>query len=68
MSHTLDSITLNRNNLISKIESMPQEFSAAELIEEILLEEDIKSAFEDIKNGNVYSHEEMKKIIASWQK
>jgi len=68
MSHTLDSITLNRNNLISKIESMPQEFSAAELIEEILLEEDTNNALEDIKNGKVYSHEKMKKIIASWQK
>jgi len=68
MLPTLDNITLNRNNLISKIESMPQEFSAAELIEQILLEEDVKVAFEDIKNGNVYSHEEMKRIIASWQK
>lgn len=68
MLPTLDNITLNRNNLISKIEAMPQEFSAAELIEQILLEEDVKSALEEIKTGNVYSHEEMKKIIASWRK
>jgi len=68
MTSTLENITLSKKNIISTIEQMPDEFSAAELVEQILVEEDIKQGIKDIKGGKVYTHEEMKKIIESWFK
>ncbi len=64
----LDNIVLNKEQLQKSIESLPQTFTASDLLEQIFLEEDIKTALHQIDIGKVHTHDEVIQMIESWRR
>jgi|GEM_PF-3259907 len=62
----LETLKLEKVSAKMALEHLPESFSAADLLEQVLLHEDIKQGIIDIKQGNTYSHDEMFKMIKSW--
>jgi hypothetical protein len=62
----LQTLQLEKISARKALENLPDNFSAADLLEQVLLQEDIKQGLLDIRNGNTYSHNEMLKMIESW--
>ena len=59
---------ITKEQIVEAIKAMPQnEFADAdEVIEEIILLEKIERGINDMEEGRVITHEEMKKEIDSW--
>ncbi len=67
MSQTiLEELKLQKISAQKALDSLPENFSAADLLEQVIMEEDIKTGLSDIKKGNLYSHGDMLKMIESW--
>ncbi|MBC7652775.1 MAG: hypothetical protein H7101_13605 [Deinococcales bacterium] len=62
----LEDLKLQKASAQKALENLPENFSAADLLEQVIMEEDIKSSLSDIKNGNLYTHGDMLKMIESW--
>ncbi len=61
-------IKMKKSLLIKNLEEMPEEFSADELIERILILQKIEEGQEQIKQGKTFTNEEVKSKLEKWLK
>ncbi|MEY4541553.1 MAG: hypothetical protein RLZZ306_3310 [Bacteroidota bacterium] len=54
------------NQVIESFQTLPNNTSVEEMIERIFVLEQIETAREQSRNGQVYSNNEVKAIIKSW--
>ncbi len=53
---------------MDSLKDMPQDFELDELIERLVVLDKIEKGQNDIENGQVYSHEEVKNKLNKWLK
>ncbi len=59
---------LSKSTVQKSIESLPQEFSIDELIEQLIFIEKVEEGLQQSRDGNVISHEDVKNLISKWSK
>lgn len=59
---------MKKTSIIETLKNMPEEFSADELMERIVLLQKIDAGLLQIKEGNVLSEEEAEKKLDKWLK
>ncbi|MFW0715918.1 hypothetical protein [Pedobacter sp. N23S346] len=59
---------MKKTEIIDTLKEMPDEFSADELIERILLLQKIDVGLNQVEEGRVYSEEEAEKKLERWLK
>jgi hypothetical protein len=59
---------MRRAEVIHNIQEMPDEFSAEELMERILLLQKIEEGLDQVKDNNVLSEQEAAKRLEKWLK
>jgi len=59
---------MKKTEIIDTLKEMPDEFSADELIERILLLQKIYAGLNQVKEGKVYSEEEAAQKLDRWLK
>jgi len=59
---------MKKTEIINTLKEMPDEFSADELIERILLLQKIDAGLNQVKEGKVYSEQEAEKRLDRWLK
>ena len=59
---------LSKSTVQKSIESLPQEFSIDELIEQLIFIEKVEEGLQQSRDGNVISHEDVKNVISKWSK
>lgn len=59
---------MTRNKAIEAVEQMPDKFEIEQLIEKLIFMEKVEEGLEDIKNGNLTSHEDVVQQVSSWSK
>lgn len=59
---------LTKKQIIDAINEMPEEIIDLEVLKEKLyLLDELQKAEEDIANGRVYTHQQMKEIVETWR-
>jgi hypothetical protein len=56
------------NQVIESFQTLPNNTSVEEMIERILVLEQIETAREQSRNGQVYSNNEVKAMVREWRK
>jgi len=59
---------LDKKELISAMETLPENPSLEEVIEKIILLEKINQGLDDVLNGRTYTHEQVMEMIKRWSK
>lgn len=59
---------MKKTEIINTLKEMPDEFSADELIERILLLQKIDAGLSQVKEGKFYSEEEAEQKLDRWLK
>jgi len=59
---------MKKTEIINTLKEMPDEFSADELIERILLLQKIDAGLNQVKEGKVYSEQEAEQKLDRWLK
>ncbi len=59
---------MKKTEIIDTLKEMPDEFSADELIERILLLQKIDTGLNQVEIGKIYSEEEAEKKLDKWLK
>ncbi|PWS29846.1 hypothetical protein [Pedobacter paludis] len=59
---------MKKTEIINTLKEMPDEFSADELIERILLLQKIDAGLNQVKEGKVYSEDEAEQKLDKWLK
>lgn len=59
---------MKKTEIISTLKEMPDEFSADELIERILLLQKIDSGMQDVDKGRVFSEHQAEQKLEKWLK
>jgi predicted transcriptional regulator len=59
---------MKKIEVIDTLKEMPDEFSADELIERILLLQKIDAGLNQVQTGKIYSEEEAEKKLEKWLK
>ena len=59
---------MKKTEIINTLKEMPDEFSADELIERILLLQKIDAGLNQVKEGKVYSEQEAEQRLDRWLK
>ncbi|MCK5906989.1 MAG: hypothetical protein KAG37_05325 [Flavobacteriales bacterium] len=57
---------ITKDNLLTSINSMPNEFSVEDIIDRVLILEKIEQGDNDSKNGDVYTEKEAKNRLKKW--
>jgi predicted transcriptional regulator len=61
-------MVFTREKVLQGMAELPNEFSLDDLMERLILLQKIEIGFQQIKEGKVISHEEIKKRVRAWQK
>jgi hypothetical protein len=56
------------NQVIESFQTLPKNSSVEEMIERILVLEQIETAREQSRNGQIYSNNEVKAMVKEWRK
>ncbi|MDZ7897434.1 MAG: hypothetical protein U5N85_05325 [Arcicella sp.] len=56
------------NQVIESFQNLPQNTSVEEMIERIIVLEQIETAREQSRNGQVHSNDEVKAMVKEWKK
>jgi predicted transcriptional regulator len=59
---------MKKTEIIDTLKEMPDEFSADELIERILLLQKIDAGLNQVQTGKIYSEKEAEKKLEKWLK
>jgi predicted CopG family antitoxin len=59
---------LTLTTIKESVNAMPEGSSFDDVIERLIYLRKIDDALEDVKNGNVYTHQEMKEYAKQWLK
>jgi len=60
--------TISKKNFLKGIEKLPEEISVDQLFDRILLQQKIEQGLKDVEEGNMISHDEVKKEVEKWLK
>lgn len=55
-----------KRNAIKAIEQLPEESSYEDIVERLLFIQKVEAGLDDIRRGNVVSHDEAKRRLAKW--
>ena len=59
---------LTKDLVYTSLQDLPEEFELDELVERLIFMQKIKIGMEQIGEGNVKTHEEVKQMVAQWRK
>lgn len=59
---------LTKEKIKKTIDSLPDNFTIEEVIEELIVIDKIEQGLNDVEEGNVYSTEEVRKKLDKWLK
>ncbi len=59
---------LTKEKIKKTIDSLPDNFTIEEVIEELIVIDKIEQGLKDVEEGNVYSTEEVRKKLDKWLK
>lgn len=59
---------LTKNQVITSLKDLPDEFSIDELMDKLILLQKIEFGLDQSKKGKVYTSEEAKKMLKKWSK
>jgi hypothetical protein len=59
---------LTKNQVITSLKDLPDEFSIDELMDKLILLQKIEFGLDQSKTGKVYTSEEAKKMLKKWSK
>ena len=57
-----------KQNAIKVIEQLPDESTFEDIMEQLLFMQKVEEGLEDIRQGRVISHEDVKKRLSKWLK
>ena len=58
----------NKNEVLELIRRLPDDVTTEEIMEELYFKQQVDKGLQDVAEGRVLSHEELKKRIAKWRK
>jgi hypothetical protein len=61
-------INMTKTNVIDSIKELPEEFDLDLLLEKLLFIEKVEKGLEQVKDGKVVSHNDVKKMVDKWRK
>jgi hypothetical protein len=61
-------MVLTREKVIKSMTELPAEFSLDDLVERLILLQKIETGLQQAKEGNMISHEEVKRRVQAWRK
>jgi hypothetical protein len=64
----MNTSTLEKEQVMFCIQGMPQRFTIDDLVERLIILARIESSEEQVKNGHVYSKDEIKNVVEQWLK
>jgi predicted transcriptional regulator len=59
---------LTKEKIKSVIDTLPENFTIEDVMEELIIIDKIEQGLKDIKDGNVYTTEEVKQKLSKWLK
>jgi hypothetical protein len=59
---------MKKEKIIETINELPQEFELDDLIERLIVIEKIEKGLVQLEKNETKSHEEVKKLVKTWQK
>ncbi len=59
---------MTKTNVIDSIKELPEEFDLDLLLEKLLFIEKVEKGLEQVKDGKVVSHNDVKKMVDKWRK
>jgi hypothetical protein len=59
---------MTKEKVIDSIKELPEQFDLDLLLEKLLFIEKVEKGLEQAKNGEVVSHDEVKKMVDKWRK
>lgn len=59
---------MKKTTVLNALNELPKEFNLNDFLERLLVIEKIDEGLKDIKEGKTIPHENVKKMIAKWQK
>jgi predicted transcriptional regulator len=59
---------MTKETALQTIEKLPPNFELEELIEQLIFIDKIEKGLEQVKEGKIISHQEVRRIVESWQK
>ena len=59
---------LFREQVSDTIDSMPEQFEIDDIVEKLIFLDKIEQGLDDIKNGRVFTEEEVEKRLEKWLK
>ena len=57
---------MKREKIIDAVMSLPQEFDLEQLMERLIFVEKVEQGLQQLDNGNVIDHAELKEMIKKW--
>ncbi len=57
-----------KSEVLELIRKLPDDVTTADILEEIYFKQQVDKGLQDVTEGRVISHEELKKRIAKWRK
>lgn len=58
---------LTKSKVIASMNDLPEEFSIDDLVDRLILISKVEEALEQVKSGETYSSEEVKKMMNEWR-
>jgi predicted transcriptional regulator len=59
---------MTKDKVLEVVNELPSEFDLEELIEQLLFIDKVEKGLKQLDEGETKDHEDVKKIIKSWQK
>lgn len=59
---------MTKEKVIDSIKELPEQFELDVLLEKLLFIEKVEKGLEQVKKGEVVSHEEVKQMVDKWRK
>lgn len=59
---------MNKKQILERIQGLPENASTADIMEELFFREQVEKGLQDIQEGRVLTHEELKARIAKWRR
>ena len=59
---------MTKEKVIDSIKELPEQFDLDVLLEKLLFIEKVEKGLEQARNGEVVSHDEVKKMVDKWRK
>lgn len=59
---------MKKTTVINALNDLPKEFTLDDLLDKLMVIEKIDAGLQDVKEGKVYTHEEVKKMVNKWRK